>query len=81
MYNEVYFHEDDYCQIELLPSTSWKFCFNQIKEIDEFSEKHKVKNGIGWDKIYIRKESPYKIESLIIKFDDYMANPHKLTLS
>jgi hypothetical protein len=43
--NEVYFHEDDYCQQEVLPLTALDFCSKQIKEIDEFAVAHLAPGG------------------------------------
>lgn len=59
---ESYFHEDDYCQIEILPIDNLKFCLEQAAKISEFSEKHQ--NGMGWDAMYAREESPKKLLDL-----------------
>ncbi len=59
---ESYFHEDDYCQIEILPIDNLKFCLKQAGKISEFSEKHQ--NGIGWDAMYVREENPRKLSEL-----------------
>lgn len=53
---EVFFHEDDYCQIEILPLSNLDFCLHQAGLIDDFSEEHK--SGEGFDDIYIREEHP-----------------------
>ena len=63
----AYFHEDDYCQIEIIPIENLKFCLEQAGKIAEFSEKHR--NGIGWDKIYLREENPKKISELNITIE------------
>ncbi len=34
---EAYFHEDDYCQTELLPIANHKHCRDQLREIESFS--------------------------------------------
>ena len=60
--NEVYFHEDDYCQQELLPLAAMEFCRQQITEIDDFSAAHQAPGGMGWTDMFMREESP---ESLI----------------
>jgi hypothetical protein len=59
---ESYFHEDDYCQIEILPVNNLKFCLEQAGKISEFSEKHQ--NGIGWDAMYVREDNPKKLSEL-----------------
>ncbi len=61
---EAYFHEDDYCQQELLPLTALEFCRQQISEIDEFSNAHKAPDGVGWTDIYRRKDPPKKLVEL-----------------
>lgn len=65
---QAYFHEDDYCQIEILPIENLKFCLDQAGKIAEFSEKHQ--NGIGWDEMYLREDNPKKISELDIALDE-----------
>lgn len=60
MKRTVYFHEDDYCQIEVLPLNAKKFCLKQIGEIDEFIDKQN--KGFGFSDIYVRGESPHSIK-------------------
>ncbi len=59
---EAYFHEDDYCQIEVLPIEALKFCQMQIEEITNFSKKHQ--SGAGWDDMFLREDSPRKLSEL-----------------
>ncbi|MDE6785374.1 MAG: hypothetical protein K2J26_08410 [Ruminococcus sp.] len=59
MKRTVYFHEDDYCQTEILPLAAKKFCLKQIGEIDEFAVRHS--EGIGFSDMYVRDESPHSI--------------------
>ena len=65
---QAYFHEDDYCQIEILPIENLKFCLEQAGKIAEFSKKHQ--NGIGWDEMYLREDNPKKISELDIALDE-----------
>ncbi len=65
---QAYFHEDDYCQIEVLPLENLKFCLEQAGKIREFSEKHR--NGLGWDDVYLREDNPRKIIELNITIED-----------
>lgn len=71
--NEVYFHEDDYCQQEILPLAALDFCRNQITEIDEFATSHKVPGGIGWTEMFMRENSPEKLSDLGITFELFRA--------
>ena len=64
----AYFHEDDYCQIELLPIDNLGFCLKQAGEISEFSEEHW--KGMGWDSMYVRKVNPRKLSSLKLQLND-----------
>ncbi len=60
MKRTVYFHEDDYCQTEILPLSAKKFCLKQIGEIDDFADKHSEE--FGFSDIYVRNESPHSIK-------------------
>lgn len=59
MKRTVYFHEDDYCQIEILPLNAKNFCLKQIGEIDEFAVRHSEE--FGFSDMYVRDESPHLI--------------------
>jgi hypothetical protein len=61
---EAYFHEDDYCQIEVLPLDDLYFCLRQAGEIAEFSNEHRA--GSSWDAMYIRGANPTPLASLNI---------------
>ena len=37
---ELYFHEDFYCQVELLPMEALKSSEGEMNEIDAFSDTH-----------------------------------------
>jgi hypothetical protein len=62
---EVYFHEDDYCQLELLPEANWDFCAKQMNEIEKFSEAHKAE--IGWTDMFMRSENPKQLSEVEIE--------------
>lgn len=64
---EVYFHEDDFCQIEILPLSNLEFCLQQAGLIEKFSEEHT--EGAGYNDIYIREENPHKLSDLNITAD------------
>lgn len=61
---EIYFHEDDYCQAELLPLTAKNFCLKQIGVINDFAEEHT--GGAGFTDIYVSENSPHSLEELKI---------------
>jgi hypothetical protein len=62
---EVYFHEDDYCQLELLPEANWDFCAKQMHEIEKFSEAHRAE--VGWTEMFMRSENPKQLTELEIE--------------
>ncbi len=59
----AFYHEDDYCQKELLPLTAKDFCLKQMGEINDFSQEHQSENG-GFTDIFIREEPSHGIEEL-----------------
>ena len=60
----VDFHEDDYCQIEILPLAALEFCRREIEKIDAFSKEHF--DGVGWTAMYMRKEQPHPFSELAL---------------
>lgn len=64
----AYFHEDDYCQIELLPVQNWAHCAQELGRIGEFSDAHRAPNDAGWDAMYMRSHAPLSIAALGIDF-------------
>ena len=73
--DELYYHEDDYCGVELIPLENEHFIKNEQNEILLFSEKHKVAEGIYSD-VYVRNEIPKKLEDYKI---DYVKMDKKLS--
>lgn len=69
--NEAYFHEDDYCQQEILPLGALEFCRQQIDQIDEFAAAHKAPEGVGWTEMFIRKDSPEKLVDVQIPLTSF----------
>lgn len=59
----AFFHEDDYCQTEILPLAAKNFCLKQMNEIDDFSQEHQLESGLFTD-IFIRENTPHGIEEL-----------------
>lgn len=59
----AFFHEDDYCQREILPLTAKNYCLQQMGEINNFSQEHQSEDGSFTD-IFIRENSPHGIEEL-----------------
>jgi len=57
----VYFHEDDFCQIEILPSENLAFCLKQAGCIAEFADEHRA--GIGFSDMYMREDANISLHS------------------
>ncbi len=62
----VYFHEDDYCQIEILPAQNLSYCAEQLALIGRFSEQHRAPNNTGWTDIYLRGKAPMSVDALAL---------------
>lgn len=61
---DVFFHEDDYCQVELQPVENADFIKQQLDEIHDFSEVHQAENG-GWTDMYVRSEPEISLDEEI----------------
>jgi len=75
---EIYFHEDDYCQQELLPRESLAFAEAEIKNIGEFAVAHRALDGAGWTDIYVRQKAPVGFRALEMTKEhfDSVISPH-----
>lgn len=69
---DVYFHEDDYCQIELLPAWLRDYCCTEAGRIDEFAAAHRD-GGIGYTGIYVRPSPPATYRNLEIALSGFSA--------
>jgi hypothetical protein len=61
----IYFHEDDYCQIELLPVSARTHCMTQMGIIDNFTTMHDD-GGMGFTGIYVRPDAPHALTELCL---------------
>ena len=59
--SQVYFWEDDYCSIELLPVENYEFCVEQAKRITEFAKAHGA--GKGYTDVIAREENPIPLRN------------------
>lgn len=64
---EIYFHEDDYCQQQLLPRGAAAHAEAEVKEIGDFADAHRAPGGLGWTDVYIRQEAPVELRTLRIE--------------
>jgi hypothetical protein len=65
----VYFHEDDFLQIEILPLENLAFCVKERGAIAEFSDKHRAPDGLGWTDMYCRGDARVPLITLALSED------------
>jgi hypothetical protein len=68
----AFFHEDDYCQVEVLPIAARGYCLAEMGHIDEFAEAHW--DGAGFNEIYVRAEPPLPLSSLNITLSEWQSS-------
>ncbi|HWM94363.1 MAG TPA: hypothetical protein VN493_26645 [Thermoanaerobaculia bacterium] len=66
--SSVFFHEDDYCQVEILPIAARAHCLAEMGHIEELADAHR--SGAGFTDIYLRGESPLPLASLGITLEE-----------
>jgi hypothetical protein len=64
---EIYFHEDDYCQQELLPREALAHAEAEVEKIAEFADSHRAPDGAGWTDVYVRQKPPVSFRALGMK--------------
>src|SRR4029077_1772207 len=75
---EIYFHEDDYCQTELLPREALTYAEAEIKKIAELANSHRAPDGAGWTDVYVRQKPPVSFRALGMKKEELgsVISPH-----
>lgn len=68
---DIYFHEDDYCQQQLLPRGATAHANAELKEIAAFAEAHRAPDGTGWTDIYMRDAASTELHTLGIKREQF----------
>ena len=66
---ELFVHEDDWGQIEVLPASCAAWCAEEMARIEAFAAEHRAPDGSGWTDIYLRRPAPTPLASLAIPFD------------
>ena len=61
----VFFHEDDYCQCEVLSIVEKEYCLREMSEIDAFAEEHR--DGQFYTDIYLREDSTHTLRELNLR--------------
>ncbi len=70
---EIFFHEDDYCQQQLLPREAAGYSEAELKAIDDFANSHRAPGGMAWTAIYMRKSAPVEFNALKLLKEDFAA--------
>lgn len=68
---EIYFHEDDYCQQQILPRASSSYAAAEVKKIGEFADAHRAPGGLGWTDMHIRQDAPVELRALQINREQF----------
>jgi len=76
--HEIYFHEDDVGQLEILPISKWHYCEHELAAVAEHDAAHRAPGGVGWTKMYMpgAAEEPLQgLEMTATRFAELLA-PH-----
>lgn len=65
----IFFHEDDYCQIEIIPKENYNYCLVQCSNIEDFASEHLDVNGIGYTDVFIRDDNKIPLSTINLKKD------------
>lgn len=60
---ELFVHEDDWGQVELLPAAAADWCQQEMARIAGFATAHAAPGG-GWTDLYLRTEPPAALDAL-----------------
>jgi hypothetical protein len=63
----AYFHEDTYCQIELVCEENERWCIDQTRAIEEFAKQHRL--GDAYTSMYVRPANPVELATRGITLD------------
>lgn len=68
MSNSIFYHEDDYKQIEIVPSENFNELIKQAENVKDFEEKHF--DGGGYTDMMVREENGFKLKQRGIQSDE-----------
>ena len=66
---ELFVHEDDWGQIEVLPASCAEWCAAEMARVAAFADQHAAPGGIGWTDVYVRSQAPGGLADLGIPFE------------
>jgi len=64
----AYFHEDDYCQVEVLPAAAADYCRSEMCRIDEFAEAHRA--ALVFTDMYMRCQAPIPLGAFGVTIEE-----------
>jgi hypothetical protein len=67
--SNIFFHEDDYCQIEILPKENYNYCLDECSDIEDFANNNMDVEGVGYTDIYIRNGNQIPLSTLNLSKD------------
>jgi hypothetical protein len=67
--DRLYFHEDFYCQVELLPRENFSELEKENEKIEDFAQRHS--DGFGFTDIYVRNGHKIRTSDRKIKLGDF----------
>jgi hypothetical protein len=63
--NSIFYHEDDYQQVEIVPIENFKELIKQAKNVQDFADKHF--DGTGYSDMMVREENGFQLKQRGIK--------------
>jgi hypothetical protein len=63
---EIFFHEDDCCQQQLLPRSASGNVLTELKKKCDFADAHRAPNGFGWTDMYVLQDFSPELRALRI---------------
>ena len=60
MANSIFYHEDDYQQVEIVPSENFNELIKQAENVQDFAEKHF--DGSGYTDMMVREDNGFKLK-------------------
>jgi hypothetical protein len=70
---ELFVHEDDWGQIEVLPASCAAWCAQEMARIDAFAAEHRAPDGSGWTDMLVRQPAPERLANLAVPFEAAVA--------
>ena len=74
----IFYHEDDFGQVEIIPSENFDRLVKEAENVQDFSEKHF--DGGGYTDMYVRKENDLRLEAREIKVSELNEVLSKLSI-